>query len=162
MRYLRLILCLISVAYTSSANAQIRESISTRIGTTTTDTTTTIASLSTRIQALESTIAQLQQKLAFIKSVSPLVLDPGADVTIRGGRIALEAQTNLDVKAGSNSTIQAWGNLIVESKVALDLKGMPVRHNAGTMSVVCAPVGGATFGTPGPCSANVLVPPPFQ
>lgn len=166
MKYMRLIPCialLLLVTPATNVKAQIRDPIlSTRTAITTAPDTTILA-LTHRIEALESTIAQLQQKLAFIKSVNPLVLDPGADVTIKGGRVSLEAQNSLDVKAGSNSTIQSWGNLIVESKGMLDLKGMQVRHNAGTMPVACTPpYAGGGNALPGPCSLNVLVPPPFQ
>ena len=164
MRFIPCIALLLLVTPATNATAQIRDpTILSRTIAPAPD--TGITALTRRIEALEATVAQLQQKLAFVKSVSPLVLDPGtgADVTIRGWRVSLEANADLDVKTGSNATILAWGNLTVESKNLLDLKGLTVRHNSGTMAIACYPFASGTYGAAvGPCSSKVLVPPPFQ
>ena len=168
MKCMRLIPCialLLLVAPLPSANAQIRDPLTSRIAPAS-GPDTSAAALLKRIEALESTIAQLQQKLAFVKSVNPLVLDAGVntgvDLTLRGARVTVEA-SNFDLKAGASSTISSQGTLTVEARDILDLKGLMVRHNAGTMSIACyAYSNGQYANAVGPCSGKVLVPPPFQ
>lgn len=154
MTYTRLVLfvgLLLSFARTTPVDAQIQTLSRTAIATT----DSTIDRLTKRIEALESTVAQLQQKIAFIKSVSPLVLDASADaVTIRGAQISFEASGGLNARAGTtvdltagsnltlrgtgNTTIRSGGQTLVEAAAVLDLKGSSIRHNGGTVPVACA------------------------
>ena len=184
MRYMRLTLALALLIFFTcpkDTDAQIRDPI---LGTRTAITTapdTTILALTHRIEALEALVAALQQKTAFIKSVNPLVLDPGADVTILGGQISLEARTTmnlrggtnteiragnqllvnssgpLDVRGGSGLTLRSGSSLLVEAGSMLDLKGSMVRHNGGTAPVACAVTNAVVA-----CSGTVGVPPPGQ
>ena len=74
MNYTRHVLSaglLLLFAQGTAAHAQI-ETLRTRTAIASPD--STIDKLTKRVEALESTVAALQQKLAFIKSVSPLVL----------------------------------------------------------------------------------------
>ena len=158
MRCMRLILCVVPAVFlagATTANAQILSP--SRLSVVSPD--TTIASLTRRIEALESTVAQLQQKLAFIKSVNPLVLDPGGDVTIRGGMLTLDAGSNLSIRSGAAGSIRSGSTLLIEAAATLDLKGATVRHNGGSVPIACAAsvVNGQTVS---PCSTSVGVPPP--
>ena len=179
MSYSRLVLCLGLCAFFTSvrtADAQI-ETLS-RTGTSTTD--AAIAALTKRIEALENTVAQLQEKLAFIKSVNPLVLEPGGDLTIRANQISLDAGMGVSLRAGAGASIRSGSTLLIEAAATLDLKGNSVRHNGGTMPIACiaSTVNGQTATGGGglrtgehahgvtlpvvPCSATVGVPGPGQ
>lgn len=158
MRCMRLILCVVPALFLASAttaNAQILSP--SRLSVVSPD--TTIAALTKRIEALESTVAQLQQKLAFIKSVNPLVLDPGGDITIRGALVTLEAGNNLTIRSSAAASIRSGSTLLIEAGATLDLKGATVRHNGGSVPIACAAsvVNGQTIS---PCSPSVGVPPP--
>jgi hypothetical protein len=123
----------------ANASAQIRDPI---LGTRTAITTspdTTILALTHRIEALESLVAALQQKTAFIKSSNPLVLDAGSDLTIRGNAVVVEAGTTLGIRSGSNASIMSSSRLDILASTILDLSGRPVRHNGGTSPIACAP-----------------------
>lgn len=156
MKYLRLVLCIglcTVFGRATSANAQIVS----RLSLTSPD--TTILALTHRIETLESTIAQLQQKLAFIKSVNPLVFDAGSgvDVRIRAENIVFESGSALTLKAGTNMSVQGANQVLVQAFGVLDLKGSTVRHNGGSVPVACA------AGSPVvACSGTVGVPPPGQ
>ncbi len=166
----------LSFAYAAPARAQIETLRRTAITAPAPD--STIDRLTKRIEALENLVAQLQQRTAFIKSVSPLVLDAATDqVTIRGGQILLEPRTGFTLRAGtdvgilagntlelrgtSNMTLRSSAQLLVEAGSVLDLKGSSVRHNGGSVPIACAAstVNGQTIT---PCSATVGVPGPGQ
>ncbi|HZJ01334.1 MAG TPA: hypothetical protein VFD22_11795 [Gemmatimonadaceae bacterium] len=154
MRCMRLTLSialLIFLTLPTNTNAQIVS----RLSLTSPD--TTILALTHRIEALEATVAQLQQKLAFIKSVSPLVFDAGGDMTIRGGQISVEAAAAFSLRAGTNASIRSGNQLLVDAAGPLDLKGNNIRHNGGSVPVVCA--ASVPFVA---CSGTVGVPPPGQ
>lgn len=140
---------------------------------------TTITVLTRRIEALEATIAELQQKLAFIKSVNPLVLDPGGDVRIRANQIELDAGMAFTLRAATGATINSSNTVLIQAGAALDLKGSSIRHNNGSVPIACAAstVSGQTAAGGGlrsiehthgvtlpvtPCSSTVGVPGPGQ
>ena len=163
MKCMRLFPCialLLLVASVEKTNAQIREPLTSRISTAGA-VDTSAAALLKRIEALESTIAQLQQKLAFIKSVSPLVIDAGGDLTIRGNQVAVESQLNLNIRSGGAASITATSQFFIRSHASLDLAGLPLRLNAGNSPVACAPqsMGGQVVVT---CDPNVLIAPPLR
>ena len=157
MRYMRLTLALaLLVFFTCPKNtdAQIRDPI---LGTRTALTTapdTTILALTHRIEALEALVAALQQKTAFIKSTSPLMLDAGSEMmTIRSlNGVTLEAGTTLAIRAGSNASLTSISALNISAGTTLDLYGRPVRHNGGTTPMACALPGTNQIV---PCDANV-------
>jgi len=143
---------LLSFAGATPAIAQIT-TLSTRTAIVPVD--STVDKLTKRIEALESLVAQLQQKTAFIKSASPLMLDAGSEpVSFRavefrfdaGTGFNVRAGTNVDLQAGSdltlrasnNTTIRGSGPVLVEAGAALDLKGSSVRHNGGSVPIACA------------------------
>jgi len=135
----------------------------------------TIDALVKRIETLESTVAQLQQQTAFIKSVNPLVFDAsGAAVTVRGGQISLEAASGFDITAGGNATVRANSLMTIDAAAGLNLKGSVVKLNDGSRPITCAGamLNGATGSGGGrlehthtiavalpACSATILVPP---
>ena len=142
---------LLSFVHATPTDAQI-ETLS-RTAITTSD--STIDRLTKRLAALENTVAQLQQKIAFIKSVSPLMLDAGTDgISIRGGQISIDAHgafnlragsgaqiesgSDLTLKGGANTFVRSSGQLLVQAGAILDLKGSSVRLNGGTFPVACA------------------------
>ena len=165
---------LLSFASTTPATAQISTLSRTAIAAP----DSTIDKLTKRIEALESTVAALQQKIAFIKSVSPLVLDAGADaVTIRAAQVSFDVAGALSMRAGSNASIRAGNQMLVEAASVLDLKGASIHHNGGSVPIACAAsvVNGMTAAMPGmsvhahpvvlpitPCSTTVGVPGPGQ
>jgi len=139
MRLIPCIALLLLVMPATTASAQIRDPI---LGTRTAITTspdTTILALTHRIEALESLVAALQQKTAFIKSSSPLVLDAGSDLTIRGNAVVVEAGTTLQIRSASNASMMSSARLDIVANTILDLSGRPVRHNGGTSAIACAP-----------------------
>src|SRR5215208_3431279 len=140
MRYMRLVLCTVLSLFSARAtiaNAQIL-STTTRTLSTTTTPDSTIYLLTKRIEALESIVAQLQQKTAFIKSASPLMFDAGGDLSIRGGQVSVDAMSTFSLRAGAGASIRSGNQLLVEASSVLDLKGSSIRHNGGTAPVACA------------------------
>jgi hypothetical protein len=150
MNYTRHVLSaglLLLFAQGTAAHAQI-ETLRTRTAIASPD--STIDKLTKRVEALESTVAALQQKLAFIKSVSPLVLDAGGDLQIRATQISFDANTAMSLRAGttlgvtagsdlnlrgfSNASLRAGAQMSVEAGTILDLKGSSIRHNGVTMT----------------------------
>ena len=173
-RRLVVALAFVAIALPFSAGAQIETLTRTAY---TRD--TAIERLTKQIEALENTIAQLQQKLAFIKSVSPLVLDAGGDLTIRAGNVSFFAQSGLEVRAGTGMSLRSGNQVLLEAAGTMDLKGAAIRHNGGTNPVACSAstVGGQTTVGGGlrggehthaiaipiaPCSSTVTVPGPGQ
>jgi len=169
MRSLRSILYVGFVASATIANAQIISP--SRIAIAPAPVDSTVIKLTQRVEALEAMVAQLQQKVVFVKSVAPLVLDAGGDMTIRGGQISVDATGALSLRAGtvlgvaagsdlnlrsySNTSLRSGNLLSVEASGVLDLKGSTVRHNGGGVPIACAP-----SGTVVPCNPSVGVPPP--
>ena len=168
---------LLSFAGATPAIAQLTTTLSTRTAIAPVD--STVDKLTKRVEALESLVAQLQQKTAFIKSVNPLMIDPGADVNIRGTHISLEAGVGLEMKATTGLVIKSGNQIYLDATGLLDLKGSSVRHNGGSVPVACAlstangqtATGGGLRGgehTHGvglpvaPCSSTVTVPGPGQ
>jgi len=167
MTHTRLVLSaglLLSFAGAAPATAQITTLSRTAIAAP----DSTIDKLTKRIEALESTVAALQQKIAFIKSASPLVLDAGADaVTIRaaqvsfdvggalsmraGTTVALTSGTDMNLRSTSNASLRAGNQMLVEAASVLDLKGASIHHNGGSVPIACAAsvVNGQTVAVPG-------------
>ena len=156
MRYMRLTLALALLVFFTcpkDTDAQIREPlISTRTLASVTD--TSAAALLKRIEALEALVATLQQKTAFIKSASPLMLDAGSEnLTIRSANgVILEAGTTLGIRSGSNASFTSSSGLYLSGATTLDLYGRPVRLNGGGTPLACAL---QTTNQIIPCDANV-------
>jgi hypothetical protein len=168
---------LLSFAGATPAVAQLTTTLSTRTLTAPVD--STVDKLTKRVEALENTIAQLQQKLAFIKSVNPLMIDPGADVYIRGTHISVDASVGLEMRAATGLAVKSGNQIYLDATGLLDLKGSSVRLNGGGVPVACAlstvngqtATGGGlrgaehTHGVALPvtaCSSTVTVPGPGQ
>jgi hypothetical protein len=154
MRLIPCIALLLLVTLATNANAQIRDPI---LGTRTAITTapdTTILALTHRIEALESLVAALQQKTAFIKSASPLMLDAGSEnLTIRSANaVVVEAGSTLGIRAGSSASLTSSSSLYISGATTLDLYGRPIRHNGGGTPLACAL---QTTNQIIPCDANV-------